>query len=130
MIKTLSMSTTGLKFADNNTPIYLTAENNGIIFKDTTYLPKVYIKQNDVGYLTNFPATWQDEKITFTSAQLANLPSGSYRIEVWFEHGSDTLIYPDHGFLKLNIHHNATNIDGNVISSITCLLYTSDAADE
>ena len=32
---------------------------------------------------------------------------------------SDTLIYPDHGFLKLNIHHNATNIDGNVISSIT-----------
>ena len=119
MIKTLSMSTTGLKFADNNTPIYLTAENNGIIFKDTTYLPKVYIKQNDVGYLTNFPATWQDEKITFTSAQLANLPSGSYRIEVWFEHGSDTLIYPDHGFLKLNIHHNATNIDGNVISSIT-----------
>lgn len=119
MIKTLSMSTTGLKFADNNTPIYLTAENNGIIFKDTTYLPKVHIKQNDVGYLTNFPATWQDEKITFTSAQLANLPSGSYRIEVWFEHGSDTLIYPDHGFLKLNIHHNATNIDGNVISSIT-----------
>ena len=34
MIKTLSMSTTGLKFADNNTPIYLTAENNGIIFTE------------------------------------------------------------------------------------------------
>lgn len=119
MIKTLSMSTTGLKFADNNTPIYLTAENNGIIFKDTTYVPKVYVKQNNIGYITNFPATWQDEKITFTSAQLANLPSGSYLIEVWFENGNDTLIYPDHGFLKLNIHHNATDIEGNVISSIT-----------
>lgn len=119
MIKTLSMSTTGLKFADNNTPIYLRAENNGIIFKDTAYLPKVYIKQNDVGYLTNFPATWQEDKITFTSAQLANLPSGSYRIEVWFENGSDKLIYPDYGFLKLNINNNATDIEGNVISSIT-----------
>lgn len=119
MIKTLSMSTTGLKFADNNTPIYLTAENNGIIFKDTAYLPKIYVKQNDIGYITNFPATWQDEKITFTSAQLANLPSGSYRLEAWFENGSDTLIYPDDGFLKLNINNNATDIEGNIISSIT-----------
>lgn len=119
MIKTLSMSTTGLKFSDNNTPIYLTAENNGIIFKDTTYLPKVYVNQNDVGYLTNFPATWKDDKITFTSAQLANLPSGSYHLEVWFENGRDKLIYPDYGFLKLNINNNATNIEGNIISSIT-----------
>lgn len=119
MIKTLSMSTTGLKFSDNSTPIYLTAENNGIIFKDTTYLPKVYVNQNDVGYLTNFPATWQDDKITFMSKELANLPSGSYHLEVWFENGSDKLIYPDYGFLKLNINNNATNIEGNIISSIT-----------
>lgn len=119
MIKTLSMSTTGLKFSDNSTPIYLTAENNGIIFKDTTYLPKVYVNKNDVGYITNFPATWQDDKITFMSAQLENIPSGSYHLEVWFEKGSDKLIYPDYGFLKLNINNNATDIEGNIISSIT-----------
>ncbi|GAW63073.1 34.8 kda protein [Ligilactobacillus acidipiscis DSM 15836] len=79
---------------------------------------KVRIK-NDSGYLLGISASIAGYQATITSGQLAQLPVGSYLLELWDTVNGGTAIYPSDGFLALKINENVTGISGDLVSSIT-----------
>ena len=119
MAKILTLDVTSFKFADNETDLSFRALQNGVIISDSTLSATIKIKQVDVGYLKSVSAKWVDKHIVISSGDLSDLPFGSYLLELWLSSSSGYEIYPDSGFVKLNINQNATGISGNLISSIT-----------
>jgi len=105
------------KFADTTTEIHLNALDNGSAANLTAYA-KVRIK-NDSGYLLGISASITDNHAIITSGQLAQLPVGSYLIELWDTVEGGTAIYPSDGFLALQINENVTGLSGGIVSSIT-----------
>lgn len=105
------------KFADTTTEIHLNAIDNGSAAKLTTDA-KVRIK-NDSGYLLGISASITNNHAVITSGQLAQLPVGSYLIELWDTVNGGTAIYPSDGFLALQINENVTDLSGGLVSSIT-----------
>lgn len=105
------------KFADTTTEIHLNAYDNGSA-STLTADAKVRIK-NDSGYLLGISASITDNYATITSGQLAQLPAGSYLLELWDTVDGGTAIYPSDGFLALQINDNVTGLSGGIVSSIT-----------
>lgn len=105
------------KFADTTTEIYLSAFDDGST-ANLTADAKVRIK-NDSGYLLGVSAGITDNHAVITSGQLAQLPAGSYLIELWDTVNGGTAIYPSDGFLALQINDNVTGLSGGLVSSIT-----------
>lgn len=105
------------KFADTTTEIHLNALDDGSAANLTTNA-KVRIK-NDSGYLLEINASITNNHASITSGQLAQLPAGSYLLELWDTVDGGTAIYPSNGFLTLQINENATGISGGLISTIT-----------
>lgn len=105
------------KFGDTETEINLNAYDNGSA-ATLTADAKVRIK-NDSGYLLEVSASIADNYAAITSGQLAQLPVGSYLIELWDTVNSGTAIYPSDGFLALQINDNVTGLSGGIVSSIT-----------
>lgn len=105
------------KFSDTTTKIILTAFDNGIPVELTSN-SKVRVK-NDSGYLLDVSASIMNDEATITSGQLAQLPAGSYLLELWDTVSGGTAIYPSDGFLALQINENVTGLSGKVVSSIT-----------
>lgn len=79
---------------------------------------KVRIK-NDSGYLLGISASITGYQATITSGQLAQLPVGSYLLELWDTVDGGTAIYPSDGFVALQINENVTELSGDLVSSIT-----------
>ena len=119
MTKTLTLDVTSFKFADNETDLSFRAVQNGVIISDSALSATIKIKQVDDGYLKSVSAKWVDKHIVISSGDLSDLPVGSYLLELWLSSSSGYEIYPDSGFVKLYINQNATDISGNLISSIT-----------
>lgn len=105
------------KFADTTTEIHLSAFDDGVA-SNLANDAKVRIK-NDSGYLLEISATITDNQAVITSGQLAQLPVGSYLIELWDTVDGGTAIYPSYGFLALQINENVTGLSGGLVSSIT-----------
>lgn len=105
------------KFADTATEIHLNAFDGGSS-ATLTADAKVKIK-NDSGYLLGVSASITDNHAVITSGQLAQLPVGSYLIELWDTVNGGTAIYPSDGFLALQINENVTGLSGGLVSSIT-----------
>ena len=105
------------KFADTTTEIHLTALDNGGA-ADLTANAKVRIK-NDSGYLLEVSANITNNNAVITSGQLAQLPVGSYLLELWDTVNGGTSIYPSDGFLALQINENVTGLSGGLASSVT-----------
>lgn len=105
------------KFADTTTEINLNAFDDGSAAALTADA-KVRIK-NDSGYLLGVSASITNNHAVITSGQLAQLPVGSYLIELWNTVDGGTAIYPSDGFLALQINENVTGLSGGLVSSIT-----------
>lgn len=105
------------KFADTTTEIHLNAFDDGSA-ATLTADAKVRIK-NGSGYLLGISASITDNHAVITSGQLAQLPVGSYLLELWNTVDGGTAIYPSDGFLALQINENVTGLSGGVVSSIT-----------
>lgn len=105
------------KFADTTTEIHLNAFDDGSA-ANLANDAKVRIK-NDSGYLLGVSASITDNHAVITSGQLAQLPAGSYLLELWDTVGGGTAIYPSDGFLALQINDNVTGLSGGIVSSIT-----------
>lgn len=105
------------KFGDTETEINLNAYDNGSA-ATLTADAKVRIK-NDSGYLLEVSASIADSYASITSGQLAQLPAGSYLLELWDTVDGGTAIYPSDGFLALQINDNVTGLSGGIVSSIT-----------
>lgn len=105
------------KFADTTTEIHLSAFDDGSA-ANLANDAKVRIK-NDSGYLLGVSASITDNHAVITSGQLAQLPVGSYLIELWNTVDGGTAIYPSDGFLALQINENVTGLSGGLVSSIT-----------
>jgi len=105
------------KFADTTTEIHLNAFDDGSAAALTADA-KVKIK-NDSGYLLGISASIDKNHAVITSGQLAQLPAGSYLIELWDNVDGGTAIYPSDGFLALQINENVTGLSGGLVSSIT-----------
>jgi len=105
------------KFADTTTEIHLNAFDDGSA-ANLANDAKVRIK-NDSGYLLGVSASITNNHAVITSGQLAQLPVGSYLIELWDTVNGGTAIYPSDGFLALQINDNVTGISGGLVSSIT-----------
>jgi len=105
------------KFADTTTEIHLNAFDDGSAAALTADA-KVRIK-NDAGYLLGISASITDNRAVITSGQLAQLPAGSYLLELWDTVNGGTAIYPSDGFLALQINENVTGVSGGLVSSIT-----------
>lgn len=108
---------TQFKFADTTTEIHLKAFDDGNT-ATLTAGAKVRIK-NDSGYLLGISASIDNNHAVITSGQLAQLPAGSYLIELWDNVDGGTAIYPSDGFLALQINENVTGLSGGIVSSIT-----------
>lgn len=105
------------KFADTTTEIHLNAFDDGSA-STLTSDAKVRIK-NDSGYLLGISASITNNHAVITSGQLAQLPVGSYLLELWDTVDGGTAIYPSDGFLALQINENITGLSGGLVSSIT-----------
>jgi len=105
------------KFADTTAEIHLNAFDDGSA-STLTADAKVRIK-NDSGYLLGVSASITDNHAVITSGQLAQLPVGSYLIELWDTVDGGTAIYPSEGFLALQINDNVTGLSGGIVSSVT-----------
>lgn len=105
------------KFADTTTEIHLNAFDDGSA-ATLTADAKVRIK-NYSGYLLGISASITNNHAVITSGQLAQLPVGSYLLELWDTVDGGTAIYPSDGFLALKINENVTGISGGLVSSIT-----------
>lgn len=105
------------KFADTTTDIHLNAFDDGSAAALTADA-KVRIK-NGSGYLLGISASITENHAVITSGQLAQLPVGSYLIELWDTVDGGTAIYPSDGFLALQINENVTGLSGGLVSSIT-----------
>lgn len=105
------------KFADTTTEIHLNAFDDGSA-SNLTADSKVKIK-NESGYLLGISASIMNNHAVITSGQLAQLPAGSYLIELWDNVDGGTAIYPSDGFLALQINENVTGLSGGLVSSIT-----------
>lgn len=118
---------------------YLNNENDTQIVKhgDTSEVIRLSAR-ND-----NDPVTWTDKdcatvhidtinkvipatlivgsnNVTIDSADLADIPAGSYGIELWVElDGKKTAIWPSDATLQLTISKNADEITGDVVSTVT-----------
>lgn len=119
MIKTLALDTPNIKITDNDTPIYLTPYNDGMLATDETYTPTVYVASSDSAFTKSIPAVWSGDKVYVMSSTLADLPVGTYDVEVWLTKDAEQLIYPDYGYVKLNINQTVAGINANLISSVT-----------
>ena len=106
------------KFADTTTKIRLSALDD-VSPASLSTNTKVRIK-NDSGYLIDANATVDGNQATITSGQLAQLPPGSYLLELWDSTvNGGTAIYPSDGFLAIQINENVTSLSGKIISSMT-----------
>lgn len=105
------------KFSDTATEICLNAFDDGCL-ASLTANAKVRIKNNS-GYLLDVSASITNNRAVITSGQLAQLPVGSYLLELWDTVDGGTAIYPSDGFLRLQINENATGLSGGIVSSIT-----------
>lgn len=105
------------KFADTTTEIRLNAFDDGspaTLAADA----KVRIK-NDSGYLLDVSASVTNNQAVITSGQLAQLPPGSYLLELWdTTTDGGTAIYPSEGFLAIQINENVAGLSGKIVSSI------------
>lgn len=105
------------KFADTTTEIRLNAFDDSSA-ATLTADAKVRIK-NDSGYLLGISTSIASNHAVITSGQLAQLPVGSYLLELWDTVDGGTAIYPSDGFLALQINENVTGLSGGLVSSIT-----------
>lgn len=75
--------------------------------------------KNDTGYIKPVPAIVEGKTVTVKTEEFTELPSDTYYVELWVEDDGKKVIYPDEGFLTLNIRQNALQNEGKLISSIT-----------
>ena len=115
------------KFADTTTEIRLSALDD-VSPASLSTNTKVRIK-NDSGYLMDANATVDGNQATITSGQLAQLPPGSYLLELWDTWDGNTAIYPSDGFLAIQINENVAGLSGEIISSMTVDDFTQKFSD-
>lgn len=113
----LDNGNSAFKFADTTTEIRLNAFDDSRS-ASLTENANVRVK-NDSGYLLDVSASITNNRAVITSGQLAQLPVGSYLLELWDTVDGGTAIYPSDGFLRLQINENATGLSGGIVSSIT-----------
>lgn len=115
------------KFADTTTEIHLNALD-GVNPAVLTSNAKVRIK-NDSGYLMEASASVNGSQAVITSGQLAQLPPGTYFLELWDTEDGGTAIYPSDGFVAIQINENITSLSGKLVSSITVDDFTEKFGD-
>lgn len=79
---------------------------------------KIRVK-NETVYLKTVTVSGNGREVLLPTSDLANLPVGQYDLELWVTTDRGQVIYPDVGFLKLNINGNATQLTGDLFSSLT-----------
>lgn len=107
------------KFGDTGTIIKLKAiEDHSVkdFSKDDSL--KIRIK-NETTYLRTIDVVASGKQILLPTKKLSDLEVGQYDVELWQGDTDNSAIYPDKGFLKLNINGSAPLTTGKLISSIT-----------
>ena len=107
MKKKIHVDTNDIKFSDTGTTINISLMNNDEKWADTSYAPLVRFSAISLGTISDVPGKWIDNQIVVDSGSLVGLPVDNIRIEVWLMNGTDTLIFPDDGFGKININYNS-----------------------
>lgn len=79
---------------------------------------KIRVK-NETVYLKTVTVSGNGREVLLPTSDLASLPVGQYDLELWVTTDKGQVIYPDVGFLKLNINGNATQLTGDLFSSLT-----------
>lgn len=79
---------------------------------------KIRVK-NETVYLKTVDVVGDGREILLPTSDLASLPVGQYDLELWVTTDKGKVIYPDVGFLKLNINGNTTQATGKLLSSLT-----------
>lgn len=79
---------------------------------------KIRVK-NETAYLKTISVSGNGREVLLPTSDLASLPVGQYDLELWVTTDTGQVIYPDVGFLKLNINGNATQLTGDLFSSLT-----------
>lgn len=79
---------------------------------------KIRVK-NETAYLKTISVSGNGREVLLPTSDLASLPVGQYDLELWVTTDTGQVIYPDVGFLKLNINGNATQLTGDLYSSLT-----------
>lgn len=79
---------------------------------------KIRVK-NETVYLKTIAVSGNGREVLLPTSDLASLPVGQYDLELWVTTDTGQVIYPDVGFLKLNINGNATQLTGDLFSSLT-----------
>lgn len=99
-----------LKASDDHTVISFATED------------KLVVKIKDANsYINTIPVEPSGKVIKLPTKKISELPVGEYEVELWHSDGEDTIIYPDQGFLKLHINQNASQFNGEKVSTITLL---------
>lgn len=81
---------------------------------------KVVVRiKSDKDYRKTVNVTTDHKKILLNTKDLSELEVGQYDVELWQGEGENQVIYPDEGFLRLNINGSALQTTGKLISSIT-----------
>jgi len=107
------------KFGNNGSILELKAVDDHAVMSFTSD-DKLLVKiKSEDSYIKTIPVSAERKIIQLPTNTLKELPVGSYDVELWQGDVDNQIIYPDEGFLKLNIHGNATQVVGQLISSIT-----------
>jgi len=107
------------KFGNTVTNLKLKAiDNHEIKSFDEEHDLKIKIKNEKV-YVKTINVTNNGEEVLLPINSLVDLPVGEYNLELWVETLKDRAVYPDDGFLKLNINGSANQLTGDLFSSLT-----------
>lgn len=118
-LTTINSPEINFKFGDTGTEIVLKALDDHSVrrFKDETSELKI---KNTEAFVKSVPVIAKGSNIILDTDSLQEIPAGQYDVELWVTNkDQETVIYPDEGFLKLNINKNSTMADGKLVSSFT-----------
>ncbi len=107
------------KFGNTGSILKLKAvDNHEVKSFDEDHDLKIKVKNEKV-YVKTVDATSNGREVLLPTSSLIDLPVGQYDLELWAETSKGRVIYPDEGFLKLSINGNATQMTGDLFSSLT-----------
>lgn len=107
------------KFGNTGSILKLKAiDNHEVKSFDGSNNLSIKIKNENI-YVKTLEVKGEGREVLLPTNDLSKLPVGQYDVELWVESDKGRVIYPDEGFLKLNINGNATQLTGNIFSSLT-----------
>lgn len=108
------------KIDDTNTTLHFTATINGEPQSFPTTDSLMFQIKNDMGFKQSAVGKASGNQVLLNSRDLRNLEVGSYELELWHMNADgSTDIFPDYGFLPIQINENALSNIGDEVSTVT-----------